>query len=387
MVKYYTPQIEPLKNGKFKYSIRYTDPSFNGVHKSSTTITKNTAHARNLADIKVKKSIKEKLQSNGIVQESITIRELANRFLKDYRKTNVSYSTFRGREVNFDRISNYFKDQKVSTITTIQINRFLNSLLYDGYGSIKKELSNSTVHSYKGALSILFKYAKQFGYIKSNPMDDYSINYRDESHKKRDRIENFYLTDHEFQTILNECKRKNRQDYYDLFMWLYLTGMRIGEGCAIENTDIYQKDGIYYAKVHGTMTFHKGKGWSKQPFTKTAAGMRDVSLPIEAVKIYKRNKNDKQFLFINSYNGNPFMTATVDHGLESICAKTHLKKHITSHIFRHTHISKLAEQGYAYNLISARVGHEESEVTRRIYTHITDNAQEGFDKQIQSFKF
>lgn len=33
MVKYYTPQVEPLKNGKFKYSIRYTDPSFVGVHK------------------------------------------------------------------------------------------------------------------------------------------------------------------------------------------------------------------------------------------------------------------------------------------------------------------------------------------------------------------
>lgn len=58
MVKYYTPQVEPLKNGKFKYSIRYTDPSFVGVHKSSTTITKNTAHARNLAETKVKRKLR-----------------------------------------------------------------------------------------------------------------------------------------------------------------------------------------------------------------------------------------------------------------------------------------------------------------------------------------
>lgn len=64
MVKYYTPQVEPLKNGKFKYSIRYTDPSFLGVHKSSTTITKNTAKARNLADVKVKKMIQDKLIFN-----------------------------------------------------------------------------------------------------------------------------------------------------------------------------------------------------------------------------------------------------------------------------------------------------------------------------------
>ena len=68
MVKYYTPQVEPLKNGKFKYSIRYIDPSFVGVHKSSTTITKNTAKARNLADVKVKKMIQDKLNIQSIKQ-------------------------------------------------------------------------------------------------------------------------------------------------------------------------------------------------------------------------------------------------------------------------------------------------------------------------------
>lgn len=41
MVKYYSPQVEPLKNGKFKYSIRYTDPSFVGVKKSSITRAKD----------------------------------------------------------------------------------------------------------------------------------------------------------------------------------------------------------------------------------------------------------------------------------------------------------------------------------------------------------
>ena len=53
MVKYYSPQVEPLKNGKFKYSIRYTDPSFVGVRKKSVTIAKDTTHARNLANTKL----------------------------------------------------------------------------------------------------------------------------------------------------------------------------------------------------------------------------------------------------------------------------------------------------------------------------------------------
>ncbi|QNQ82188.1 tyrosine-type recombinase/integrase [Lactobacillus sp. PV012] len=41
-----------------------------------------------------------------------------------------------------------------------------------------------------------------------------------------------------------------------------------------------------------------------------------------------------------------------------------------THIFRYTHISKLAEKGYSLELISKRVGHHDSALTRRIYYHI-----------------
>ena len=62
------------------------------------------------------------------------------------------------------------------------------------------------------------------------------------------------------------------------------------------------------------------------------------------------------------------------------------KKQITSHIFRHTHVSKLAEEGYPLSLITDRVGHGDSDITRKIYLHITHKQHLKFDEAIQNFK-
>ena len=108
MVKYYTPQVEPLKNGKFKYSIRYTDPSFVGVHKSSTTITKNTAHARNLAEIKVKNAIKEKLSIRSVKQ--ITMDKLIDRLEDNLKQQGLAPKTL---DAYFAYLINYLSNLKI----------------------------------------------------------------------------------------------------------------------------------------------------------------------------------------------------------------------------------------------------------------------------------
>ena len=46
-------------------------------------------------------------------------------------------------------------------------------------------------------------------------------------------------------------------------------------------------------------------------------------------------------------------------------------KHLTTHIFRHTHISMLAELGVPLKTIMQRVGHNDPNTTLSIYTHVT----------------
>ena len=390
MVKYYSPQVEPLKNGKFKYSIRYTDPSFVGVHKKSITIAKDTTRARNLANAKVKQMIQEKLNIQSI--KPITMDKLIDKLKNNLDKQGLAIKTRNSYFSTLDIISKDFKDKLVASVNTTELNVYLNDLLYD------RQLSNGTIKIYLLQLKKIFEYAIQFGYIKKDPTLKIKINYKNERAKKQSRVENWYLTDDELNTVLTYCLHKKREDYYYLFKWLYLTGMRVGEATALLINNVFQdpKTKLWYATISGTLVHVKGKGEVRQEFTKTASSYRTIALPDEAVEIYKecsKERNKSDYLFRNKFYGsqlsnlnNPFSVSTISHFLRVFVDKNKWKKQITSHIFRHTHVSKLAEEGYPLSLITDRVGHSSSEITRKIYLHITKKEHLEFDKSMQDFK-
>lgn len=56
-----------------------------------------------------------------------------------------------------------------------------------------------------------------------------------------------------------------------------------------------------------------------------------------------------------------------------------LDKQLTTHTFRHTHVSKLAELGMPLYIIQDRVGHKDAETTREVYLHVTQNARKKYD--------
>ncbi|MDM8266910.1 tyrosine-type recombinase/integrase [Limosilactobacillus pontis] len=52
-----------------------------------------------------------------------------------------------------------------------------------------------------------------------------------------------------------------------------------------------------------------------------------------------------------------------------------IDKSLTTHIFRYSHVSKLAGLGALLYIIQNRVGHADSETTRDIYLHVTQTAK------------
>lgn len=89
---------------------------------------------------------------------------------------------------------------------------------------------------------------------------------------------------------------------------------------------------------------------------------------IENPKFEKLN-----YLFVTK-NGVPVQINSFNLGLKKAGARVGLEhKNLSSHIFRHTHISWLAEKGYPLKAIMDRVGHEDSKITNQIYTHVTKN--------------
>ena len=73
--------------------------------------------------------------------------------------------------------------------------------------------------------------------------------------------------------------------------------------------------------------------------------------------------------------------AAANRFLHRIQNEKKIKKNLTTHFFRHTHVTKLAELGVPLYVIQRRVGHSNSKITQQLYLHVTQKSkQEVIDK-------
>ena len=193
------------------------------------------------------------------------------------------------------------------------------------------------------------------------------------------KIKNKFLEDDELKALFNYAYAHNTT-YAQLCEWLYLTGSRIGEATSLGFDDVYKQDGRWVVDITGTLDYDHVKiaDQKKASNPKTASSVRTVILPSKAVKIYQERikaTGGHGFIFCTS-NGTPIQSSTINTFLRKAKADLKIDKPLSSHIFRHTHISKLVELGVPIHVIQKRVGHADSKVTRQIYLHVTEKAVE-----------
>lgn len=105
-------------------------------------------------------------------------------------------------------------------------------------------------------------------------------------------------------------------------------------------------------------------------------GMREIDLSTKAIEIYQEALSlspHSNFLFTTS-NNTPIQLNAINAYLRAHKERVGFDedRKISTHIFRHTHISKLAEIGVPLHIIQRRVGHASEKITREIYLHITN---------------
>ncbi|GAB0229061.1 hypothetical protein JPSP8_18410 [Staphylococcus pseudintermedius] len=62
-------------------------------------------------------------------------------------------------------------------------------------------------------------------------------------------------------------------------------------------------------------------------------------------------------------------------------------RNLTTHTFRHTHISTLSEMELPLKAIMERVGHVDERTTLRIYTHVTKTMRDRITTELEHFSF
>lgn len=172
------------------------------------------------------------------------------------------------------------------------------------------------------------------------------------------------------------------------------TGLRFGELAALRDED-YEGDSIY---VNGTLQWGLGKG--EQPVRgtpKNVYSIRHVALDRRSREIldYYMLKNKRRrawYPTVHDAAGEHWIFCTREGGPLDITFVNHMLKRIkfpkklSTHIFRHTHISLLAEQGVPLKAIMQRVGHNDPTTTMAIYTHVTEDMAEQAVKALDAIK-
>jgi integrase len=371
--------MEELPNGKYKFFERYRDPYTEKLKKVSVTMEKKTPQARNQAALLLQEKIKQKLNKKQV--ESITFEEIYKLFYKTWEQT-VKEST----KHNCKSIDKKMKEViPPDTLLANLDRRFLQEAIdkvikNNGYIAAKK-----IRHRLRG----IFKYAVQYSYIENNEVDYTTIPKKPKTLEDLEKKRNNFLTMDEIKALVKVLNsREYHQKYADMVIVLALTGMRYGELSALQLKNIdFQNN-----KIEITGNFDSVNKIKTLP--KTTNSIRTIKASktvMEAIQRqiarlgerFKPLTSDDYIFCFEKWN-QPTTIACFIQILKKYGKEAGIDKNLTSHIFRHSHISFLAESGLPIKSIMDRVGHSNAKITLEIYSHTTQDMEDKLVNKLDS---
>ena len=371
--------MEELPNGKYKFFERYKDPYTEKLKKVSVTMEKKTPQARNQAALLLQEKIKQKLNKKQV--ESITFEEIYKLFYKSWSQT-VKEST----KHNCKSIDKKMKEVIPSDTLLANLDR---RFLQEAIEKVIETNGHIAAKKVRHRLRGIFKYAVQYSYIENNEVDYTTIPQRPKTLEELEKKRNNFLTMDEIKTLVNVLNgREYHQKYADMVLVLSLTGMRYGELTALQLKNIdFQNN-----KIEITGNFDSVNKIKTLP--KTTNSIRTIKASKTVMEAIQRQiarlserfqpLSSDDYIFCFERWNQPTTIACFIQILKKNGKEAGIDKNLTSHIFRHSHISFLAESGLPIKSIMDRVGHSNAKMTLEIYSHTTQDMEDKLVDKLDS---
>ena len=363
--------MEELPNGKYKFFERYKDPYTEKLKKVSVTMEKKTSQARNQAALLLQEKIKEKLKKKQV--ESVTFEEIYKLFYKSWEQT-VKEST----KHNCKSIDKKMKEVIPSDTLLANLDR---RFLQEAIDKVIKTNGHIAAKKIRHRLRGIFKYAVQYSYIENNEVDYTTIPQKPKTLEDLEKKRNNFLTMDEIKALVKVLNsREYHQKYADMVIVLALTGMRYGELSALQLKNIdFQNN-----KIEITGNFDSVNKIKTLP--KTTNSIRTIKASKTVMEAIQRQiarlserfqpLTSDDYIFCFEKWNQPTTIACFIQILKKYGKEAGIDKNLTSHIFRHSHISFLAESGLPIKSIMDRVGHSNAKMTLEIYSHTTQDMED-----------
>lgn len=319
----------------------------------------------------------QKLVDNAVKATSFvpsnapTFREYAKAFFKLYKSNgSIEHNTLVGYKSYLNNhILPFFGDRPIDTITTDDIQRYINLKAAD--------YTRKTIREHINLLRPIFEAALDEDLIQKNPCTSPRLNIIG---KKSEKV--LAYSEEEYKQLEGLIPKLNEPDQLFLALSLY-TGMRQGELFALrwENIDL---DARTLQVTHSVEWPSRNKGILKQP--KTANGIRTIILIPQLQTILAKYKKESGFVLTSSHQEEeqPMTQQAVK------CMKARVQKAakangidfpFLTHRSRHTVATFMNNAGADDVSITGTIGHSDVAFTKRQYTnHQIPQLQRGMER-------
>lgn len=350
------------KDGIYQY--RYKD-----IHGKN-----QYAYASNLSELREKEKTIQQDLDKGIdyTKGKMSLLELVERYVS--LKENVRYNT----KVGYNFVLNILKEEpfakrSIKDIKVSDVQLWVKKLSNDGRGY-------STLTSIRGVVKPAFQMAVNDDIIVKNPFEFKLTEVVTNDSQKRQA-----LTDAQRDTWMEFIRTDPTYcKYYDEFIVLLHTGMRVSEFCGLTFNDI-DFEGRTIRVDHQLIRERGGRYYAET--TKTESGRRYIYMDDEVLAsmrniIASRPKVDIEMV-IDGFSGfimldknkRPKVALHIENEFRW-AMKKFKKLHpdillppITPHVFRHTYCTNMYDKGISTKSLQYLMGHSEVRTTMNIYTH------------------
>ena len=358
------------KDGIYQY--RYTD----------VRGKRQTVYSSDLKELREKEKEIQKQIDDGTdyAAGEITVIELLERYIS--LKQGVRYNT----KVGYNFVLNLVKKEdfgyrSIKDIKVSDVQKWFMKLQRDGRGY-------STLTSVRGVAKPAFQMAYNEDIIRKNPFEFKLVDVVVNDSQKRVAMTK------EQQGIWMEFIREDKtfSKYYDEFVVLLGTGIRVSEFCGLTKADL-DFDGRKIRVDHQLVRERNGKYYVEK--TKTECGCRYIPMTDDVCRslqnILANRRHVQTEIIVDGYTGfilldrnrNPKVALHIENEMRWAMGK-YQKLHpdkplprITPHVFRHTFCTNMANAGMDIKTLQYVMGHSDVGVTLNVYTHASyDRAAE-----------
>ncbi|WP_249629017.1 tyrosine-type recombinase/integrase [Streptococcus uberis] len=356
-------------------TIMYRSQVYLGVDRITGKKARTSVSGRTKKELKNNiKLAKYDFQANGeTLSKKVqvkTFKDLTDMWLVNYKLTLKPQSYNSTVSMLNKHILPYFGKMKLDKITSSDVQTFINSLS-------KKTINYVNARS---IISRILQHGVLLQLIQHNPARDVVLPRKQK--KGSDKVK--FIEKDDLKKFLDYIEKDKLRNYktnfnYVLYKLLLATGLRIGEACALEWSDI--------DLINGTINIDKtySKSIRRLSTTKSKSGTRLISIDQATVNMLKLYQVRQRQLFhevggkapkvvfatpTRKYQNTAIRQDALDRRLKEIgCPR------FTFHAFRHTHASLLLNAGISYKELQYRLGHATLAMTMDIYSHLSKDKE------------